>query len=316
MRKFAPPPTKFGSPAAVAKVGQAKLGPGVATPRDGDGMIGKYAPPPTKFGAPAAVAKVGQAKVGPGAAVPQPPAGPRPPTGPACRVQPTMPVSAVQRSIGPFDKRADDEIGARFSFLPSAPGTSAGKLPAFKASFKGHHKRPHFGASKANIEKQSLKVRKSIVKGGVKKPGALKAKETEVLGELAALHVMMTWPSMLGYEMVMPADPGHGRGIDQLWRKGPANAPTEYLVVEAKGPGAKLSATTGQMSEAWVISRLQQLANGSAPQDVKAHAARAADAIQKKKKSPRVRGIVLRAKWDLANTKLTASKSHDKYYTP
>lgn len=118
---------------------------------------------------------------------------------------------------------------------------------------------------------------------------------------------------MLGYEMVMPSDPGHGRGIDQFWMKGPAANPTEYLIVEAKGPDAKLSASTGQMSKAWVTSRLQQLANGSAPADVKAHAARAYNAIIHNT-APKVRGMVLTARWDLTKTKLKATKSQDVYY--
>lgn len=288
-RKFAPPPTKFGTAAPSA---QAKTS---ASPHRGDVVP----PPPTRFG-PSASA---QAK---------PMAPPRPTVGGTVQAMLPGTINTGNWPVGPFDQRDSEDIGLRMHGLNVGSGVAAGKLRSYRVGFKGHGHRPHFKDSRKNIETQSLKNRARLVKGGVKRIGALKAKETEVLGEVAAMKVMMHWPSMQGYEMVMPVSPGHGRGIDQFWMKGPAIAPAEYLIVEAKGPGAKLAPR--QMTKAWVLDRLRRLVNGDTPLAVKNHAQAAINAINSNTRPPVVRGIVLTAKWDIPGETLTATKSKDVCY--
>jgi len=110
------------------------------------------------------------------------------------------------------------------------------------------------GQSFDNIESQSWNV--------AKKQGS--APRTEVVGEAVAMNVML---GKKGYKLAMPVAPGHGTGVDQVWYKGTyPGAVTEWLIVEAKGPNAKLSTSFEglvQMSKPWVVDRIKKMINSS-----------------------------------------------------
>jgi len=79
---------------------------------------------------------------------------------------------------------------------------------------------------------------------------------TEAIGEAAALRYM-AWKG--NYSLAFPVNPGHGAGIDQLWIQKDNNGKIkEILVVEAKGPGARLASK--QMSLPWVKNNLAIMA--------------------------------------------------------
>lgn len=83
-----------------------------------------------------------------------------------------------------------------------------------------------------------------------KKGADFRRRSTEILGELAAAM----YAARQDYEPVYTPGPGHGTGFDQVYRKG-----NEVIVIEAKGPGADLSA--GQMSLEWIKSRAKRMGN-------------------------------------------------------
>ncbi len=78
---------------------------------------------------------------------------------------------------------------------------------------------------------------------------AAKIRQTELIGEFVAMRRMVKG----GYRPLMPVLPGHGTGVDQIWQK-----KSRVFIVEAKGPGAKLTQSTGQMSDHWVMDRLKR----------------------------------------------------------
>lgn len=118
-----------------------------------------------------------------------------------------------------------------------------------------------------------------------------KARITEATGEIAATqHMMEQYPS---YQLMWDFSPG--TGFDQVWYDAKADA---YMIVEAKGPGAKLStgAIKGdQMSTEWVKNTATEiiLSKKSSPDDIK-HAQRIIDAIDMKP-PPYVYGRVIEA---------------------
>lgn len=97
---------------------------------------------------------------------------------------------------------------------------------------------------------------------------------TEAVGEAAAaICILENYP---GFRMIWGAHVHSGTGIDQIWRRTNHNGSCNYLVVEAKGPGAGLIFSpflpTGynQMEEGWVVNHLYSMdRNGhAAGQDI------------------------------------------------
>lgn len=119
--------------------------------------------------------------------------------------------------------------------------------------------------------------------------GADKGKVTEAKGELeAAKYIAEKYPD---HEMIRGF--AAGQGVDQIWvKKDSSGTVTEILVVEAKGPGAKLStgAKKGdQMSGEWMDNTASKMAeNGDST---------LADAFNSGP-PPKVRGVVVEADAD------------------
>ncbi len=111
--------------------------------------------------------------------------------------------------------------------------------------------------------------RDKAIKGHRKKSivGAAKAKITEATGEEAATKYMRK--NHPEYELVSGFVPG--TGFDQVYVKRDKNGKIEeYLIVEAKGPGAKLLKTKKkglQMSKQWVLKNAQELRASKDPYD-------------------------------------------------
>ncbi|MGH1485268.1 MAG: hypothetical protein ACRBCI_03540 [Cellvibrionaceae bacterium] len=93
--------------------------------------------------------------------------------------------------------------------------------------------------------------------------GAHKAKITEAKGERAAADYMSN--NHPDADIVRGFEPG--TGFDQVWAKrNPDGSVSEYMIVEAKGPGAKLSTNANkgkQMSQEWVENTAEQMSRSS-----------------------------------------------------
>jgi hypothetical protein len=93
--------------------------------------------------------------------------------------------------------------------------------------------------------------------------GAHKAKITEAKGERAAADYMSE--NHPDADIVRGFEPG--TGFDQVWVKRDADGNiTEYMIVEAKGPGAKLSTNAQkgpQMSQQWVNNTANEMRRSS-----------------------------------------------------
>ena len=114
-----------------------------------------------------------------------------------------------------------------------------------------------------NLEEQSWAVTKKYGKvKSARAKGSVKAKQTEVIGEMVAMNYMMSLAS-INWQLAMAVTPGHGTGVDQIWVSYKKGKPHTYMIVEAKGPKAILA--PGQMSYSWVVSRIGQLARSSDP---------------------------------------------------
>jgi hypothetical protein len=108
---------------------------------------------------------------------------------------------------------------------------------------------------------------------------AHKAKVTEAKGEHEATLLMVqqysNQPGKSDFHLVWGFS--SGTGIDQLWATG-ETPPKQYIIVEAKGPGATLSTNAAkgdQMSKQWVRSSLESVGNSpSSTQDDRDHAKR------------------------------------------
>ena len=85
---------------------------------------------------------------------------------------------------------------------------------------------------------------------------------TEAVGEAATAIAMLVAG---GWTMIWGFHRHAGTGIDQIWRRPAAGVATDYLIVEAKGPGAVLLFNpfipTGynQMDLGWVINHLYSM---------------------------------------------------------
>ncbi|MFP6845137.1 MAG: hypothetical protein VB958_08005 [Thalassolituus sp.] len=106
----------------------------------------------------------------------------------------------------------------------------------------------------ANHKKDyEIKRDQAIANGESKRTiGAYKARVTEAKGEAAASDYMTK--NHPDAEMVQGFS--KGSGFDQVWvKRAPDGSIEEYIIVEAKGPGAKLAIKGGkgpQMSQQWV----------------------------------------------------------------
>ncbi len=145
----------------------------------------------------------------------------------------------------------------------------------------------------AHQRKYKRKTDRARQRGASKQSqGGYKAKVTEAIGETGtARHMRQNHP---GYEMVSGFAPG--TGYDQVYvKRNAAGEVTEYMVVEAKGPGAELStkAKKGpQMSQKWVKNSADEWAKSGNP---------VAKDIQKAMKNgppPKVRGMVVQSQPD------------------
>lgn len=126
--------------------------------------------------------------------------------------------------------------------------------------------------------------------------GAHKAKLTEALGERAATQHMLDnfGPAAGDYKMLWGFS--SGIGIDQLWYSESTNT---YIIVEAKGPGAKLATNAKkgpQMSKKWVNNSLTEVANSDNCDDSDHEHIKAMRKGIKQGPPPQVQGLVLEAK--------------------
>lgn len=189
------------------------------------------------------------------------------------------------------------------------------KAQALVIPVSGHAKRDDakkFNDSVLNCETQMWDITKTINNGprNAKHLGALRAKQTEVIGEVAGLRAMSSrYPK---YQLALRVAPGHGAGIDQLWVKRDlkTKAVTGYLVVEAKGPNQKLS--KGQMSAPWLRKKMNSLANSKNPKAAKV--AKRVVAALNAATGVSVRGRVIRARWNDKSGGLTYSVSDKMRY--
>ena len=142
------------------------------------------------------------------------------------------------------------------------------------------------------------RLKDSIAAGdSARRQGAFKAKITEAKGELGASMYMEKEFSDPPPPATMEMGFGPGPGVDQVWAKRDENGKViEYFVVEAKGPGAKL--TTGakkgdQMTERWVDNSLQSMKNSKKYNDKNKLGKNILKAI--KLKRPKVTKLVIEA---------------------
>ncbi len=122
----------------------------------------------------------------------------------------------------------------------------------------------HYKEVEVYEQKYRTKLRESIENNdSARRQGSFKGKITEAKGERGAAMFMeknfATPPPPA--EMVLGFGPG--RGFDQVWLKRDSqNNISEYFIVEAKGPGAKLSkgADKGdQMTNKWINNSLKEM---------------------------------------------------------
>ncbi len=155
---------------------------------------------------------------------------------------------------------------------------------------------------------------------------------TEAVGEAAAAIYMLE--NHAGYTMIWGAHVHAGTGIDQIWKRTNHGGSVDYIIVEAKGPGATLLQSSfvpsgyNQMEFGWVVNHLYSMQqNGhAAGTDIvaklglkfavahknfggasKSYYGLAGDSAHKTKAS-RVFGVVVTAQW-LSNGRLGYSAS-------
>ena len=139
--------------------------------------------------------------------------------------------------------------------LKGAAALKRVRNPALDAHYK------NLAAYEAAYEK---KLAKAIENGDSnRRIGAFKAKLTEVKGERAASAYMAKHFSKPPPPAQMELGFGPGPGFDQVWAKRDKNGNVlEYFIVEAKGPGAKLTkgAKKGdQMTEGWINNTIKNM---------------------------------------------------------
>ncbi len=150
--------------------------------------------------------------------------------------------------------------------LESGPGRTADDMPKGWTDRSDAARLQEHGLA---IDKHELATRvelRGAVARGAKEEviGAHKAKLTEADGERAATKYMLAEePSAELVRGFMVGD-----GFDQIWvRRGSRGEIIEYIIVEAKGPGAQLGETVNkgtQMSNEWVTKTARQLAQRGA----------------------------------------------------
>jgi hypothetical protein len=90
---------------------------------------------------------------------------------------------------------------------------------------------------------------------------------TECVGEAAAAICVI---DAGGWEMIWGFHLHSGTGIDQIWRRPAAGGKHDYMIVEAKGPGASVNASVfvpqgySQMELGWVVNHLNSMNNNHA----------------------------------------------------
>ncbi|HET8707613.1 MAG TPA: hypothetical protein VFM46_15005, partial [Pseudomonadales bacterium] len=111
--------------------------------------------------------------------------------------------------------------------------------------------------SDANLQRQRLRERNAFYN---ELSAGLQQKITETTGEILATRAMMEHAQFRDYAILRGFEPG--TGFDQVWVKiGPHGEIEHILIVEAKGPGAKLGnpAKGAQMSPEWVVRTVQEM---------------------------------------------------------
>ena len=220
------------------------------------------------------------------------------------------------RAVSMKKRKADTtEVGMVIGALNTGAYGDAGKLvevvqPLPEPASKRKRDRTELEDSVKNIDRQSLDTHK---RAKLKKQSVAttKRRETEVIGETAALLKMVRQPNT---HLAFAVDPGHGAGIDQLYYKQTAAAkkPSEYTIVEAKGPGAKLTNNAfsiKQMSPKWLKSRIAKLAKSGDPKR-RAWGKKLDTAL--KNGTPKVYGMTVTARWNDKSGTLTTSQSKRK----
>jgi hypothetical protein len=214
-------------------------------------------------------------------------------------------------------KGGADQIGLRLYELNPNP-VSAAKAQTLIIPTPSIHNRddqPHAILSIENLE-QHVWTNTKRIHGHLSTGGKISsdlAKQTESIGETAAYNgFAQKYPN---FQLCFAIDPGHGTGIDQLWKKvNHDGTPNTFMVVEAKGPKAKLS--KGQMSEAWVTAKLRLFSNSS---DLTVAfdgdlAYLAIGLAGNGGNVPYVKGCVCTARWNTNSSALTYSVSHVRNY--
>jgi len=90
---------------------------------------------------------------------------------------------------------------------------------------------------------------------------------TECVGEAAA--AMYVLQRHMGYQMIWGYHIHSGTGIDQIWEIANQGGGTDFLIVEAKGPGANLNFSLfvppgySQMEEGWITNHLYSMSRNS-----------------------------------------------------
>jgi hypothetical protein len=182
------------------------------------------------------------------------------------------------------------------AILPCAVKTLIKGRPD-EATIKAHLKAIMKHSKKYQYRIESAKA--ASAKGNVADMHAIpahKAKVTEAIGERET--TMWCLQNLPGYEI--RSGFAAGIGIDQIWaQRDSSDNITHYAVVEAKGPGAKLSdnaAKGDQMSTQWVKASLEQALVSSKTTDQEKIDARAMLHAIANGPPPEVRGYVIEAK--------------------
>ena len=131
-----------------------------------------------------------------------------------------------------------------------------------------HARNPILDRHYRNLADYAARYKKKLedaIKNGdsSRRIGAFKAKLTEVKGERAASAYMTKHFSKPPPPAQMELGFGPGPGFDQIWAKRDQNGNVlEYFIVEAKGPGAKLTDTSTkgfQMTDRWIGKTLENM---------------------------------------------------------
>ncbi len=155
----------------------------------------------------------------------------------------------------------------------------------------------HLAAVRAHAERFEDKVRQAAANNASAHTiGSHKAKVTEARGEHEATLLMMQsyGPGAGDYALLWGFEAGIG--IDQLWYSVSADA---YIIVEAKGPGAKLSKGSkkgDQMSPEWVANSLDEVKNNPACDAADRRHIRRMEKAMRQGPPPQVLGRVIEAR--------------------